>query len=217
MSAPAAAATTGAPLPTPTYGAGGSFAISCSSRIAAAPRDCLDVVVASSECTFLPPDQDNAAWNRFCRKCTIDSQPDDTPSDPTHLRLGTHFTFDVHLNPSEPDGAAAGQAIALQVSVLEPIDEPAGSEDGSPPRKGWRIAWKQRASLLMPAWLLRSERVQEFVEVEGGKETDYRCWETFYGLLAPVVRMAAAAQVERGFEAWSEGLKGRVEKGGRGE
>ena len=88
--------------------------------------------------------------------------------------------------------------------MLEPIDEAAEG------RKGWRIAWKQRASLLMPGWMLRSERVQEFVEVEGG--TEYRCWETFYGLLAPVVRMAAAKQVEQGFEAWSEGLRGVVEK-----
>ena len=37
--------------PTPTYGPGGSFTISCASRIAATPRECLDVVVRASECT----------------------------------------------------------------------------------------------------------------------------------------------------------------------
>jgi hypothetical protein len=34
-----------------TYGPGGSFTISCSSRIAATPQDCLNVVVEASECT----------------------------------------------------------------------------------------------------------------------------------------------------------------------
>lgn len=123
----------------------------------------------------------------------------------------------MHLNPDEPDGNP-GQAIALQVSVLEPIDEESKDSVFASPsltdvrRRGWRIAWKQRPSLLMPAWMLRSERVQEFVECGDGSETEYYCWETFYGLLAPVVRLAAAKQVEKGFDAWKEGLKQRVEK-----
>lgn len=149
----------------------------------------------------------DAAWNRFCRNCTIDSQPNrDVPS---KLQLGTQFTFDVHLNPDEPD-SKPGQAIALEVSVLEAIDE--DGTDGC--RKGWRIAWRQRPSILMPGFMLRSERVQEFVEVNGGSETEYHCWETFYGLLAPVVKLAAGKQVEKGFDAWLAGLKGRVEKRG---
>ena len=121
----------------------------------------------------------------------------------------------MHLDPDAPDGAA-GQAIALEVSVLEPIDEDS-EEAGDGRRKGWRIAWKQRAGWLTPAWVLRSERVQEFVELDGGDATDYRCWETFYGLLAPVVRLAAGKQVEKGFAAWQAGLKGRAEAEGAGK
>jgi hypothetical protein len=116
------------------------------------------------------------------------------------------------MNLDDADGTT-GQAVALEVSVLEPIGEGA-SEAAGGPRKGWRIAWKQRPSLLMPGWMLRSERVQEFVEVgggEGGPETEYRCWETFYGPLAPVVKLAAGKQVQRGFDAWAEGLKAKVE------
>jgi hypothetical protein len=136
----------------------------------------------------------------------------------------------VHLDPASPQGTA-GQAIALEVSVLEPIDDDewrdplsrsSSSSSSTPPddastiaadrrrRKGWRIAWRQRASWLMPAWMLRSERVQEFVEVGEG-ETVYYCWETFYGVLAPVVRMAAGKKVEGGFGLWMEGLKELVE------
>lgn len=113
--------------------------------------------------------------------------------------------------------------------MLEPIDDdewrdplsPSSSSTAPPNdasttagdrrrRKGWRIAWRQRASWLTPAWMLRSERVQEFVEVGEG-ETVYYCWETFYGVLAPVVRMAAGKQVVGGFGLWMEGLKGLVE------
>lgn len=59
--------------------------------------------------------------------------------------------------------------------------------------------------------MLKSERVQEFVEVGEG-ETEYVTWETFYGPLAPVVKALVGVKVARGFEAWAEGLKGAVEK-----
>lgn len=137
--------------------------------------------------------------------------------------MGTHFTFDVHMNlgPEEPvlpvtnaSESPKGQAIALEVSVLEPISSE-GEEEG-PSRNGWRIAWRQRPGAVVPAWLLTSERVHEFVEVSsdgGGVETEYTCWETFYGPLAPVVRMTVAGKVQRGFEVWSKGLKWWVEEG----
>ncbi|AEO54736.1 hypothetical protein MYCTH_77895 [Thermothelomyces thermophilus ATCC 42464] len=226
---PSSHAVTGPPIPTITYGSGGSFSVSCSSRIAATPKECLDVVTAASE---------YPAWNRFCRKCTIDAQPpaaaaaaataarnsDDGPCPDTFLRLGTQFTFDVHLDPEGPDGKP-GRPTALEVSVLEPIDEEEDPGDGSGGRRrrrGWRIAWKQRHGLLMPAAMLRSERVQEFVEVAGDGDgrppgTQYYCWETFYGPLAPVVRLIVGRQVERGFDAWLRGLKARVEMTGQGQ
>ena len=164
-------------------------------------------------------------WNRFCRKCTIDSQPNpqnqDKDEDNNTLHLNTQFTFSVHLDPSAPDTAKPSQAVALEVSALEPIDEEEEGGNGRR-RKGWRIAWRQRSSLMMPSWMLRSERVQEFVEVvaaadDGGgePETEYRCWETFYGVLGPVIRLAAAKQVEAGFDAWLDGMRGVAE--GRGQ
>ncbi|KAH7626532.1 hypothetical protein B0T09DRAFT_368534 [Sordaria sp. MPI-SDFR-AT-0083] len=91
-------------------------------------------------------------------------------------------------------------------------------------RTGFRIAWKTRPSLFMPSWMLHCERVQEFVEVyppfaaDDEPETAYQCWETFYGVLAPVVKTAAGSQVIRGFDVWMDGLKKRAERvEGRGE
>jgi len=54
--------------------------------------------------------------------------------EPDYLQLGTKFTFDVHMDLWSPPGSS-GRATALQVSVLEGVDE----EDG---RKGWRVAWR---------------------------------------------------------------------------
>lgn len=84
-------------------------------------------------------------------------------------------------------------------------------------RTGFRIAWKTRPTLFMPNRMLRCERVQEFVQVYPPSgtldepETAYRCWETFYGVLAPVVKAAAGNQIMRGFDVWMEGLKKRAE------
>ncbi|KAM7222834.1 hypothetical protein V8F06_001732 [Rhypophila decipiens] len=259
------------PIETPTHGppGAGSFTVGCSTIIAAAPLICLDVVLNSSK---------YPEWNRFCRKCTIDSQPrpgptsskqqddDDDDSSPTegtnspvlgpdYLKLGTKFTFDVHMNPLDDDQASSGRATELEVSVLEPINEvvPTAAtapssisssqshhsrrrrrsissmlsgasssipvSEGSERRKytrrtGWRVAWKMRTNPFLPGWMLRSERVQEFVELdddEQPKRCEYTCWETFYGVLAPVVRLSVGAQLTKGFNTWMVDLKRRAE------
>lgn len=110
----------------------------------------------------------------------------------------------MHLPPATSDGP--GRPTHLQVSVLEPIDEPG--------RKGWRVAWRTDGEAGgVPTWLLRAERTQEFVEVEveGGAETEYVCWETFFGPMAWVVRLAVGGRVAEGFGGWMEGLRGVVE------
>jgi len=61
--------------------------------------------------------------------------------------------------------------------------------------------------------MLRAERVQEFVRVEvpfgprDEPETSYLSYETFYGVLAPVVRAKFGAQLLRGLDAWMGGLR----------
>lgn len=162
--------------------------------------------------------------------------------------MGTHFTFDVHMDLDEEvdgedvgevcqtgGGEIRGRATTIEVSVLKAIggSEDEGGGDGeeayavtSPAlgssaaparrRKGWRVAWKTRG---MPGMLLRSERVQDFLEAEDGDGTDYVCWETFYGFIAPILRLAIGAKLERGFGTWMDDLKSRAEslEGKRGE
>ncbi|KAK3694252.1 hypothetical protein B0T22DRAFT_402736 [Podospora appendiculata] len=202
-------------IPTPAYGTGGTFSVACSTSIAAAPLTCLSIVLDAPN---------YASWNRFCRSVIIDQQPAEPAQPPPPgvssvgehaLRLGTKFTFDVHMNPDAADGSK-GRPSEEEVSVLERIDEAVQAGDGSPTRqKGWRVAWKLRNTLFLPKLLLHCERVQEFIEAEtpdGRLFTTYACWETFYGLLAPVLRLAVGGQLCKGFDAWMRDLKKRAEE-----
>ncbi|KAM7209658.1 hypothetical protein V8F20_000061 [Naviculisporaceae sp. PSN 640] len=285
------------PIPTPTHGNGGagSFSVGCSTTVAAAPLICLDVVLNSSK---------YPEWNRFCRQCTIDSQPKQTTTKKQqeddalsrhntttsvalpdlgehYLKLGTKFTFDVHMDPDDGKPIGSGRPTQLEVSVLEPINEVVPVEQSSPStspsrrssprssvistsggggggdpagdgpvtsglglghrrrksnmsassntsrssrrkyvrRTGWRVAWKTRPSALLPGWMLRSERVQEFVQIDPAPfgprdeiQTAYACWETFYGVLAPVVRLSVGLQLVKGFGTWMEDMKARAEE-----
>ncbi|KAK5660693.1 hypothetical protein OQA88_12057 [Cercophora sp. LCS_1] len=151
------------PIATPTHGAPtiGSFTIATSSHIDASPLRCVEAILDAAS---------YPKWNTFCRSCKIISQPTtpqthtSLPSGDEYLRLGTRFTFDVHLDPSSPPGTT-GRPQSMEVTILEPIDEPS--------RKGWRVAWKLLPTAMMPEWALRTERIQEFVETDGGKGTDY--------------------------------------------
>ncbi|KAL1856940.1 hypothetical protein VTK73DRAFT_8174 [Phialemonium thermophilum] len=170
---------------------------------------------------------------------TAAADGDAIPAGPGYLTLGTKFVFDVHMDLDEEAGSAdannqtvTGRATSLEVSILEAItaDQDDGGDRNKTQRrsdsetvlgdrkrktgikrgKGWRVAWKTRG---MPGWMLCSERVQEFWEADDGSGTEYVCWETFYGMLAPVVRWAVGEKLKRGFGAWSEDLKKRAEGG----
>lgn len=193
------------PLPTPTHGAFGSFAIISSIHIAAPPDT---TFAALLDHTSYP------SWNRFVQRVTITSSP--APSDPPlasasspelertlaqddgskYIQKGTRMNFEVHMD-LEPGSAV--QNTNLEVTVLEPYGRG---------EKGWRIAWKMMG---MPGVLLKTERVQEFVD-DGKGGTEYTCWETMGGALAPVVKWSQGAKLEKGFQAWGEGLKAQAEK-----
>lgn len=108
------------------------------------------------------------------------------------------MTFQVHLDPENEKSFTKQN---MEVTLLEPFDV-------QNKKKGWRVAWKGTS---IPGLLLRTERVQEFVD-DGQGGTEYTCWETMYGPLAPVVRMTTGKSLEKGFEAWGVDLKARAEK-----
>lgn len=193
------------PIATPTHGAGGSFTIISSTHISAPP----DVVFAALLQHTAWPE-----WNRFVRLVTVTSTPPPPPATTTtatppsleaalhsddgstYLKKGMRMAFNVHL---DPDDAGSYTRQGMEVTLLEPY----GGD-----KKGWRVAWRGTS---LPSLLLRTERVQELVDDGSGRGTEYTCWETMYGPLAPVVRLATGKSLEKGFRCWGEDLKARAE------
>ncbi|KAI5464573.1 hypothetical protein BGZ63DRAFT_378062 [Mariannaea sp. PMI_226] len=194
-------------LETPSHGSGGVFSLVCSTTINAP----LAVITSALLDTRSYP-----VWNSFVSKISINSQPPAAASTPppaclvgssvleleTTLQKGTNFILHVSM-----DSKAKFQAITknfdppIVCTVLEDIER-----DGRP---GVRVAW--RLAGWMPGPVLKSERVQELVDVGGGV-VEYRCWETFYGMLAYTVKSVVGESIMSGFGAWMDGLKEHSEK-----
>ena len=68
------------------------------------------------------------------------------------------------------------------------------------------LAWKTRS----PAWLLRGERFQVLTAIDSGK-TQYWTREAFTGILAPLLQILLARDLQRGFDAVAQNLKARAE------
>ena len=96
----------------------------------------------------------------------------------------------------------------IVVTILKTLDE---LEDG---KVGYRIAWQSTG---FSSWLLHSERVMDFVELDGGAGTEYTCWETFGGLLGSVVRATVGGQLVERFGDYARDVKEFVEAGKRRE
>jgi hypothetical protein len=128
-------------------------------------------------------------WNSF------------TPRTTPRLRLepGVKLTFYNKMKASGPADAASEHEV-IEVKKI--------TKDG---REGYSIVWK---TIGIPCgdWLLRAERVQEIMDLEGEK-TDYRTWGTFGGPVAIGLAWAGIKdQVVERFEDWANDLKEFVEK-----
>jgi hypothetical protein len=134
-------------------------------------------------------------WNTFCPSAQIKASPPNNESDaknnelpgkgPTWLVPGMKVTIDVHMNGDGlTPGSKKSRTQDIEITHLQKVGEGGGYESSicigegegkgrSRTGKGYMIAWK---SLGWRDWQMRSERVMEFWEVDGG--TDYVCWET---------------------------------------
>jgi hypothetical protein len=162
--------------------------------------------------------QDAAAypeWNRFCRRCEVEGD---------RLLMGSKFKFDVHLSLDELPGdepLGKGMMTTLEVSMLGTFGQ--GGEDDLGPRcpglnpenkrRGRVVAWRNVTGRPVPDVALRSERVQAFYQNQEDPSgtTDYICWETFYGFMAPLIKLVVGKKLETGFGVWMEDLKARAE------
>lgn len=175
------------PIPVPSYPTGGLFAILSEITIDSSPSDTLDALL---DLASYPK------WNTFVPRATIISTPSSSSTNEldTRLQVGTAVNFDVYMKGP----GTTRRDTPILVTIVEELN------DG---RNGYRVAWK---ALGYSAWVLRSERVQEIVDLSSGK-TQYKTWETFGGPLAYVLRALYKEDLILRFRDWSNDLKGYVE------
>ncbi|KAG9236347.1 hypothetical protein BJ875DRAFT_503425 [Amylocarpus encephaloides] len=189
------------PLPVPTHGPGGTFSVLARTTVSCAPSDVLELVRDTSTWP---------RWNTFCPRAEFREQGDGDGGE-GWLNKGAKACIDVFLHG---DGLVEGRTRSrvqdVEVTVLEALGREGGWEGPGPEgAKGWRIAWK---SVGWSHWQLHSERVMEFREVEGG--TGYLCWETFGGLLAPVVKRTVGSTLVDRFGDYARDVKQYLESTG---
>ena len=209
-------------LKTPTWGSssGGDLSMICSTPIQAP----LPLVVSLVIDVRTYP-----SWNSFAPSTTITHQPKSTAPLPsclcgsdytdgvannsTTLRDGTNFILDVLMDPSAEAHKPKTPGVQTQVrtrasptlivSCMEQFER-----DG---RTGVRIAWRIKGR--MAGLLYKSERVQEFMPSEEDPEgsTDYRNWETHYGMFSSSIKSIMGKSIEKGYGGWMDGLKAFAE------
>jgi hypothetical protein len=190
------------PIPTPTYGAGGSFAVHALTQISAPPSTVLSLIRDTNSWK---------EWNTFCPSITLSPSPPPTPStDPAiptgkdgWLELGTVGTIDVFMSGDGlVEGRKRSRTQGMIVTVLEPVVPSSSSS-----KAGYRLAWKGTG---YSHWQLHSERVMEFLEISlenGELGTEFRCWETFGGVLGPVVKATVGGTLVERFGDYQRDVK----------
>ncbi|KAK0119740.1 hypothetical protein ONS95_011175 [Cadophora gregata] len=223
------------PIPTPTYGPSGSFTVLAKTFIPnATPAEVLATIRNTNTWsqwngftptfTFSPSSVVNPASGSFQKTKTTPvskagSESLGSPSDPAlvtgkpgWLDPGSAGEMAVFMSG---DGLVEGIKKSRDQGIIVTVLELLTASMNAPrdEKKGYRIAWK---SVGYAQWQMFSERVTELVEVdeegqggeEGRKGTEYVCWETFGGVLGPVVRLAVGGTLKVRFMEYADGLRG---------
>ena len=150
------------------------------------------------------------AWNNFCPKVTVHSQPDGTDANEKGLRKGTSFTFHVVMDSNKPTKETPTQLKVNDVSTpqnpseyisAEALKDPGYTADLS---KVYRISWSCEGGFVSRG--LKTERFHEII-VLGENECEVRTWENQGGMLASTVRWFYKKTLDEKFKLWCDDLK----------
>ncbi|KAF2141085.1 uncharacterized protein K452DRAFT_288462 [Aplosporella prunicola CBS 121167] len=144
-------------------------------------------------------------WNPFIPRADLLPSTTLTPTpssdDDGHLKLHQRLQFTVQAPIFGRPRIVPGGSVE-KVSLLE-----TPGADGV-----YRVGWVQD---MMPAWLMRTLRVNEIVEEEADEDGEARCtyrtYMTFDGPFAWIVKFVVGAKVQEGLELWAKGLKDKAE------
>ena len=177
------------PISTPHWGSqsGASFTVRATTTIDARPQPILNALLDTSTWP---------QWNNFVPRASISNPAKDTQY-PSRLQPGTVFTEHV-------DMAGRGRNTIVKMKLVMTLLE----EMQESTRRGLRVVWLGKG---YPDWALRSERVHEIYEEEGGAKTVYDVYETFSGPLAWAVKFFVGGTLVKRFGQWNGELKAFVE------
>lgn len=149
------------------------------------------------------------AWNSFCPKVTIHSQPDGV-EDFSKLHVGTEFTFHLIMDAKDPKSSRNVKLKVTDISTPDKKSEYFGKYVGeydksctSDLRKVYRISWKAQTSVIT-SW--STERFHEII-VLGDHECEVRTWENQSGLLARTAGYWYKQTLQEKFQTWCQDLK----------
>ncbi|KAH8907441.1 hypothetical protein BR93DRAFT_958106 [Coniochaeta sp. PMI_546] len=225
------------PLPTPTYGQPGTaaYTITCATRIDAPPETCLQVCLDTARYQ----EWNRYVPRVTVTKQPSGQGEEDSATLRDGTRFVFYVDMEVgRPDFTKPFVAPPKEALRatdeLVVTRIGAVDETAerdrevngvarrvfaqyGMEGEGQRKDRLRVAWafSGEGGGTWPLWVLRAERVHEFHRVElgdGRTVTDYLCWETFGGLLTPVLRVVVGTKVQNGFDAWMNGMKWAAEE-----
>ncbi|KFY21381.1 hypothetical protein V493_07455 [Pseudogymnoascus sp. VKM F-4281 (FW-2241)] len=192
------------PLPTPVLPDSSALSFTTYARIH----------IAAPPTTVLRALLDTASWPRW--NSFIPAAEIHSPGTPVPalaglagaLGIGAKFTMCVNMSGKSEAERGPVEKLRKSNEFLTLVEELVPEREEG--RKGWRVAWSSDGF-----FMLKGERVQELVETEEGCE--YVTWQSFGGLMAPMVRLAVGdnlvdrfADQERDLKAWCEG-EGRGE------
>ncbi|ELR01769.1 hypothetical protein VC83_01000 [Pseudogymnoascus destructans] len=188
-----------APVPTPTFPDEStlSFTVHARIHIAAPP---IIVLRALLDTGSWP------RWNSFIPAVQIyygGTPVSALPESSDILGVGAVFTMFVNMSGKSEEKREPVEKLRKSNEYLSIVEELVPQREQG--RKGWRMAWGADGH-----FMLKGDRVQEIVETEGGCE--YVTWESFGGMMAPVVRLAVGGQLidrfadqARDLKEWCEG------------
>lgn len=192
------------PLPTPVFPDSSTLSFTVHGRIH----------IAAPPTTVLRALLDTASWprwNTFIPAAEIHSRGTPVTSlagSADLLGIGAKFTMCVNMSGKSEAERGPVEKLRKSNEFLSLVEELVPEREEG--RKGWRMAWNADGH-----FMLRGDRVQEIVETEGGCE--YVTWESFGGLMAPVVRLAVGAGLVDRFADQGRDLKAWCEGEGKGE
>jgi hypothetical protein len=188
-----------APIPTPIFPDESTLSFTVHARIP----------IAAPPITVLRAILDTGSWprwNNFIPAVAIyygGTPVSALPESTDILGVGAVFTMFVNMSGKSEEERGPVEKLRKSNEYLSIVEELVSQREQG--RKGWRIAWNADGH-----FMLKGERVQEIVETEEGCE--YVTWESFGGMMAPVVRLAVGGQLidrfadqARGLKEWCEG------------